>query len=69
MTSMQSLRPTKALEDALAEFRNLLSGEQNAQLQALTSITPGAPAPEAILLFTAQVDSHNAEAQESMRCE
>lgn len=60
MASKQSLRPTKALEDALAEFRELLSDEEKAQLQALTTTTPGPPGPEAVLLFTAQVDSHNA---------
>jgi archaellum biogenesis ATPase FlaH len=60
MSSPQPLRPTKELEDALAEFQDLLSDEQKAQLEALTATTPGPPSPDAVLLFTAQVDTHNA---------
>jgi hypothetical protein len=60
MSVGQPLRPTKALEDALAEFRDLLSDEQKAQLHALTATTSGPPGPDAVLLFIAQVDSHNA---------
>jgi hypothetical protein len=60
MSVGQPLRPTRALEDALVEFRDSLSDEQKAQLHALTATTSSPPGPDAVLLFTAQVDSHNA---------